>query len=91
VRDTKSIGRMLPTREVCRRYDVCTRTIERWVQSETLNFPQPAIINKRKYFPESELIDWDRSRARMQAQKNCASQNSEIVRSVGARMEAVVL
>jgi hypothetical protein len=67
ISDIQSSGRMLPTRVVCKRYDVCTRTIERWVQQPSLGFPRPAIINRRKYFSEAELIEWDRSRARMQA------------------------
>ena len=67
ISDIQSSGRMLPTRVVCKRYDVCTRTIERWVQSDTLNFPKPAVINRRKYFSESELVAWDRANARAHA------------------------
>jgi hypothetical protein len=56
-------GRKLPTRAVCERYGVCDRTIARWQANPTLNFPQPTIINGRKYFDDDQMTAWDRSRA----------------------------
>jgi hypothetical protein len=52
--------RLLPTRLVCERYDVCDRTVDRWVESGVL--PQPAYINKRRYFDEGELDARDAAR-----------------------------
>jgi len=56
-------GRKLPTRQVCERYGVTDRTISRWERDPDLNFPQPAVINNRKYYEEDQLTDWDRANA----------------------------
>jgi DNA-binding transcriptional MerR regulator len=57
-------GRKLPTREVRARYGVCDRTIARWERDQALKFPQPTVINGRKYYDENALTEWDRARAR---------------------------
>jgi predicted DNA-binding transcriptional regulator AlpA len=57
-------GPLLPTRQVCERYHVTDRTIDRWIQDEALGFPQPIMINKRRYFRERRLLDWERDRAK---------------------------
>ena len=56
-------SRKLPTRQVCERYGVTDRTISRWERDPDLNFPQPVVINNRKYFSEELLTDWDRANA----------------------------
>jgi predicted DNA-binding transcriptional regulator AlpA len=56
-------SRNLPTRAVCSRYGVCSRTVYRWVHGERLNFPAPISINGRLYFDEASLIAWERNRA----------------------------
>jgi hypothetical protein len=55
---------MLPTREVCKRYDVVPKTIERWQADPVLNFPQPVVVNRRKYFSDAQLTAWERARTR---------------------------
>jgi hypothetical protein len=60
---TTSTGRKVPTRGVCTRYGVCDRTIARWERDEKLSFPQPTVINGRKYFDEDALNDWERAHA----------------------------
>jgi hypothetical protein len=55
-------ARKLPARRVCQRYDVCDRTLDRWVANPKLNFPKPMYVNKRRYFDEDELDAFDRSR-----------------------------
>jgi predicted DNA-binding transcriptional regulator AlpA len=40
---------LLPTRQVCKRYGVSDRTIARWERDPDLRFPQPVLINQRKY------------------------------------------
>jgi DNA-binding transcriptional MerR regulator len=52
---TGSTGkRLLPIREMCRRYgDVADKTIDRWTAAGIL--PPPLIINKRRYWDEEEL------------------------------------
>ena len=58
-------GRKLPTRVVCERYGgVSDRTIARWERDPSLNFPQPTVINGRKYYEEDQLTEWDRANAR---------------------------
>jgi predicted DNA-binding transcriptional regulator AlpA len=62
--DTQSTGRKLPTRLVCERYGVSSRTVERWERNRDLNFPQPTVINRRKYWDDLALTEWDRSQVR---------------------------
>ena len=57
-------GRKLPSRVVCERYSICGRTLSRWEQATELDFPQPTVINRRKYYDEDDLIEWDRKRTR---------------------------
>jgi DNA-binding transcriptional MerR regulator len=59
----RTSGRKLPTRYVRERYGVTTRTISRWERDPDLNFPKPDVINKRKYYDEDRLTDWDRANA----------------------------
>jgi predicted DNA-binding transcriptional regulator AlpA len=54
---------LLPARQVCERYKIVGQTLDRWLADERLNFPQPLIINKRRYFKERLLQSWERSRA----------------------------
>jgi hypothetical protein len=56
-------GRKLPTRQVCERYGVCDRTIARWERDPELQFPQPTLINGRKYYDDVALTAWDRANA----------------------------
>jgi predicted DNA-binding transcriptional regulator AlpA len=58
---------LMPTRQVCQRYSVSPRTIERWFENEKLGFPKPVLINKRRYYREAELTAWERSRLNMSA------------------------
>lgn len=60
-------GRKVPSRVVCERYSICRRTLARWEQANELEFPQPTVINRRKYYDEDALMEWDRQRARGQA------------------------
>jgi predicted DNA-binding transcriptional regulator AlpA len=61
--ETDTASKLLPTRQVCRRYTVSDRTISRWERDPHLQFPQPVVINKRKYYNEAELTAFDRARA----------------------------
>jgi Helix-turn-helix domain len=53
---------LLPTRQVCARYRVNIRTVERWLENDKLGFPQPIYINKRRYFHLNELEAFERQR-----------------------------
>jgi hypothetical protein len=52
-----------PTRLVLARYHVVDRTLDRWIADPALNFPRPLIINRRRYFRQSDLQAWERARA----------------------------
>jgi predicted DNA-binding transcriptional regulator AlpA len=54
---------LLPTRFLLQRYSVSDRTIDRWCNNSELGFPQPMVVNKRRYWRLSELEEWERSRA----------------------------
>ena len=56
----------LPTVQVAKRFGVSLRTIERWLDSETLNFPRPITINRRRYWVEAEIEVWEIERRRQQ-------------------------
>jgi len=62
--DAQSIPRKLPTRKVCDRFSVTDRTIARWERDPRLNFPQPTVINGRKYYDEDALTKWDSTQVR---------------------------
>lgn len=53
----------LTARQLMARYSVCRRTISRWTENLTLNFPQPIVINKRRYWREGEIEAWEAARA----------------------------
>jgi predicted DNA-binding transcriptional regulator AlpA len=53
----------LPAKQVCERYQVTDRTLDRWLADPAMEFPRPMMINKRRYFPEIELTRWERKRA----------------------------
>jgi hypothetical protein len=55
-------GRKLPARKVLERYDICGKTLDRWLADPKLGFPRPAVINKRRYFDEDELDAFDESK-----------------------------
>jgi len=60
---TQPTGQKLTTRRVCLRYGVSDRTVARWERDPDLRFPQPLLVNGRKYFSEDELTQWDRGNA----------------------------
>ncbi|WP_245581918.1 helix-turn-helix transcriptional regulator [Phyllobacterium phragmitis] len=49
--------------QVRSRYHVTDMTLWRWLQNPDLDFPKPTIINRRRYFPEADLIAWERKQA----------------------------
>lgn len=66
--DERRSVRRLTARQVRERFGVVARTIDRWLASTALAFPKPIRINKRRYFIEQEILDWeDRHRDRKAA------------------------
>ena len=54
------VSRKLRMRGLCERYDVCSRTIDRWVATDVL--PQPMRINTVRYWDEFEIEQRERER-----------------------------
>src|SRR5262249_11523476 len=52
-------GRKLLTRHLCARYRVSDRTIDRWMRDPRLGFPQPTIVNRRRYWDENDVDQFD--------------------------------
>jgi hypothetical protein len=53
----------LPERLVAQRYRVTTRTLRRWDETPTLQFPAPIMIRGRRYRDPRRLEQWERERA----------------------------
>jgi hypothetical protein len=56
-------GGYLASKQVCERYDIVLRTLNRWCTDPAMEFPKPLVINNRNYFLEADLITWERKRA----------------------------
>jgi hypothetical protein len=56
---TSTAQRRLPTRLVCLRYGVSSRTVRRWEIQKVIPAPD-FIVNERKYWLESTLDEHDR-------------------------------
>ena len=50
---------LLPDPVVARRYGKSLRTLARWDGDQTLGFPKPVFIRKRKYRRSEELDQFD--------------------------------
>jgi hypothetical protein len=58
-------NRLWPTRLVADRYSSSPRSIERWAFEEKwahLGFPKPIYINRRRFWREADLDEFDASR-----------------------------
>jgi hypothetical protein len=53
----------LPAAAVLRRYKIVDRTLKRWLDNLSLDFPRPLVVNGRRYFRAADLDQWERSRA----------------------------
>lgn len=51
--------RYLNARLVCARYGVSPMTLWRWARDEDLAFPSPMYIQRRRYWKETALSEWD--------------------------------
>jgi DNA-binding transcriptional MerR regulator len=63
--------RKLSTSDLCARYGVVPRTIERWTAAGIL--PPPMNINRRKYWGEDGVEQCDRDRVTKQQQPQSAA------------------
>ncbi|MER8625551.1 helix-turn-helix domain-containing protein [Mesorhizobium sp. M1143] len=53
----------LTAKQVLARYHITDMTLWRWLADETLAFPKPMAVNRRRYFLEADLVAWERARA----------------------------
>ena len=49
--------------QLAKRYSVVERTISRWLEDESLGFPQPMFVGARLFFRLTEIEIWERDRA----------------------------
>ncbi len=54
--------RYLSAPQVCRRYGISDMTLWRWLRDEKMAFPEPMVRNRRRYFLEADLAEWERQR-----------------------------
>ena len=52
----------LPGKKVRERYSITDRTLDRWVADPEMKFPDPIIINNRRYWSEPQLVVYERKR-----------------------------
>jgi hypothetical protein len=55
---------LVPARDVLKRYSIVDRTLDRWLANTELKFPRPLVVNRRRYFRERALTEWERQRVR---------------------------
>jgi predicted DNA-binding transcriptional regulator AlpA len=54
----------LTAKHLAARFSVCRRTISRWAANRLLNFPQPVKINRRRYWRDADIEQWEREQQR---------------------------
>lgn len=54
----------LPSASVRARYGVSDMSLWRWLRDETLDFPAPILIHRRRYWKLADLETWEKSRAK---------------------------
>lgn len=64
---------LIPDKQVAARYHRSVKTIDRWTANPDLKFPEPIVIQGRKYRRLSELMTWERLRAAASASKTVAA------------------
>lgn len=62
--------RKITSRVLCERYDVVTRTIDRWVEAGIL--PEPEYINSIRYWDQDEVEERERERRRLPSEERQA-------------------
>lgn len=49
------------------RFKISDTTLFRWTRDESLNFPKPMKVKRRKLFDEAKLSEWERKRSSEEA------------------------
>lgn len=55
--------KLIPARLVWERYNICDRTLGRWIENKRLDFPAPLVVNGRRYWKLADLWDWELKRS----------------------------
>ena len=73
--------RMLPMGQVCKRYGVTDRTVDRWLERGII--PRPFRINRYRYWRESDLVQFEQTLALERDPHSRPSRPLETVRGPG--------
>ena len=60
---------LVPARRVRDRYSICAMTLHRWLRKPGLNFPDPIIVNRRRYWRLADLVAWEEAQAGCHGQR----------------------
>ena len=55
---------LIPKPALARELGVSSRTVSRWMEDQSLNFPAPIRLRGRLYFPRPKLEEWKAERIR---------------------------
>ncbi|PDT47467.1 helix-turn-helix domain-containing protein [Sinorhizobium fredii] len=58
----------LTAAQVRERYQISPTSLWRWQQDESLKFPQPFVVKRKKLFRADDLARWERERAKVPGQ-----------------------
>ena len=61
---TPSSKKFLTTSQAAAKFSVHSKTVDRWLKYPGLNFPPPTVVNKRRYYDETQLDKWAADAAR---------------------------
>jgi predicted DNA-binding transcriptional regulator AlpA len=61
--DRLSHDRLVGARQLQIRYGVSDMSIWRWLNDQSLNFPKPIYIRRRRFWKLAELEAWERARS----------------------------
>lgn len=62
--DTDEDEKFLPARLVLDRYSISEMSLWRWLHDPEMQFPEPVYLGRFRYWKLSDLLTWERSRAR---------------------------
>jgi predicted DNA-binding transcriptional regulator AlpA len=61
-RDTLAGDFLIPAAQILKRYGISEMTLWRWLRDNELGFPRPIVINRRRYWWNTGVSAWERSR-----------------------------
>lgn len=50
---------LLTSADVMTRYSISDMTLHRWLKNQSLKFPRPLVINRRRFFRSEDLAAWE--------------------------------